>query len=147
MALKSLQSSLNQRKAQYEASDERIWQLTERIADICLHFAIMSLKQLDPHKSMDYLTMLRVVTEPSPGANWTSIQKWKELRRDMNRNIAIYYQSQHEWQNSLDHNRQAMVFEKQLGESTANSSLTAAILLSKMNRFAEAIEFCQTCCN
>lgn len=27
----------------------------------------------------------------------------------------------------------------------ANSALTAAILLSKMNRFAEAIEFCQQC--
>ncbi len=41
--------------------------------------------------------------------------------------------------------RQAIMFEGQLSESSANSSLTAAILLSKMNRFAEAIEYCQLC--
>ena len=43
--------------------------------------------------------------------------------------------------------RHAMTFEQQLGESPANSALTSAILLSKMNRFAEAIEFCQQCNN
>lgn len=41
--------------------------------------------------------------------------------------------------------RQSIAFEKQLGDSVANSALTSAILLSKMNRFAEAIEYCQMC--
>ena len=89
--------------------------------------------------------MLRLVTEPIPGANWATRPKWKELRRDMNKNLALFYQSQHEWQNSFDHMRETIALEGQLNESTANSALTTAILLSKMNRFAEAIEYCQMC--
>lgn len=55
----------------------------------------MSMRQLDPHRAQDYLQMMRLVTEPIAGSDWTSFTKWKELRRDMNKNIALYYQSQH----------------------------------------------------
>ena len=88
---------------------------------------------------------MRIVTEPLPGADWVVNPKWKELRRDMNKNIGLYYQSQHQWEHAFDSMRQTIIFEEQLNESPANSALTAAILLSKMNRFAEAIEYCQIC--
>ena len=43
--------------------------------------------------------------------------------------------------------RFAISHERTLGESTANTSLTCAVLLSKMARFAESIEYAQQCCN
>ena len=53
----------------------------------------MSLRQLDPHKAMDYLQILRIVTEPIPGSNWVQKPDWKKLRRDMYRNIGLFHQS------------------------------------------------------
>ena len=51
----------------------------------------MTLRELDPHKAMDYLAMLRVVTEPGPGADWVSLPRCKQLRRDMSKNVALYH--------------------------------------------------------
>ena len=85
--------------------------------------------------------MLRAHTEPLPDAGWTQMREWKEYRRDMHKNYSLYYQSQQEWGRALDSIRQGILLESQLGDSSANSALTAAILLSKMNRFAESIEY------
>ena len=46
-----------------------------------------------------------------------------------------------EWGRALDSIKQGMLFESQLGNNSANSALTASILLSKMNRFAESVEY------
>ena len=65
----------------------------------------------------------------------------------MFKNYSLYYQMIQEWGRSLDSIKQGIIFEGQLGNNSANSALTAAILLSKMNRFAEAVEFSNLSCN
>jgi hypothetical protein len=40
-----------------------------------------------------------------------------------------------------------MSHEGALGDNTANSNLTCAVLLSKMHRYAESIEYAQTSAN
>ena len=51
-----------------------------------------------------------------------------------------------EWGRSLESIKQGMLFESQLNNNSANSALTAAILLSKMNRFAESVEYSNLSC-
>ena len=46
---------------------------------------------MDPYKAMDYLQMLRSVSEPVSGATWILKTEWKELRKDMYKNIALFY--------------------------------------------------------
>ncbi len=46
-----------------------------------------------------------------------------------------------EWQKAFDCLRIGVTHERKLGENTANTSLTCGVLLSKMNRFAESIEY------
>ena len=59
----------------------------------------------------------------------------------------MYYQAKQDWSQGFDSLRLGMVHERWLGENIANSSLTCAVLLSKMNRFAEAIEYSQDAAN
>ena len=140
-ALKNLRGAVNERKALYEPTDPLIWTLTAAIADISLHFAVVNLKSGSPQGAVEYLQVLRVHTEPLPDSDWTAMRAWKEYRRDLHKNYSLYYQSQQEWSRALDSIRQGMVLESQLGDNSANTALTAAILLSKMSRFAESIEY------
>jgi hypothetical protein len=50
-----------------------------------------------------------------------------------------------DWVKSFDCFRVAMKHEKDLNENTANTSLTCAVILSKLNRYADSIDYAQQC--
>jgi hypothetical protein len=63
------------------------------------------------------------------------------LKRDVCKNVALFHQQKDDLPKALDSLRQAIFFEKQLGDNSANTCLTSAVFLQRLGRFGEAIEF------
>lgn len=131
----------------YDTSDTKIWRLSETQADIAINFAIQMIRLTKPEEAADYLNIARKALEPLPGSEWSERHEWHSLRRDLYKNLALFHQGQEEWQKAFDNLRITITHERRIGDNTANTSLTCGVLLSKMNRFAESIEFAQEACN
>ena len=140
-AIKNLQFSLQERLALYETTDPKIWLLSESQAEIALNFAIQMIRLQKMEEAAEYLNIARKTLEPLPGAEWSERHEWHSLRRDVYKNMAIFHQGQEEWQKAFDNLRITISHERRIGDNTANSALTCGILLSKMNRFAESVEY------
>ena len=110
-AIKNLRSAIMERKALYEATDPRTWELTSAIADISLHYGVMNLKQGGIQQAAEYLQILKIYTDPHPDSDWTYKKEWKEYRRDLFKNYSLYYQMIKEWGRSLESIKQGMLFE------------------------------------
>jgi hypothetical protein len=55
--------------------------------------------------------------------------------------MGLYHQAREEWQKAFDCMKQSIQHEKTLKINYANAALTCAVMLSKMGRFAETIDF------
>ena len=96
-------------------------------------------------KAHEYLKMARKYTEPLPNSDWNELEDWMQTRKNVFKNLAIYFQRKEDWQKSYDSFKVALKLEKDLKENTANTSLTCAVILSKLNRYADSIDFAQRC--
>ena len=91
------------------------------------------------------MKLARKHTEPLPNSEWSSNPEWVLTRKNVFKNLALFHQKKEEWTKAFDCFKVALKLEKDLKENTANTSLTCAVILSKLNRYAESIEFAQTC--
>lgn len=140
-AIKNLQVALNERKMAKNTKDPKLWTITKTLAEVALHFAIQNLKTGHPDKAVDYLFTAQHSSEPLPETDWQSMPEWQQLRRDIFKNVALYHQRLHDLPKALDNLRQAIFFEKALGDNSANSLMSAAVFLQQLGRFGEAIDF------
>jgi tetratricopeptide (TPR) repeat protein len=106
---------------------------------------MMKLRRFEDAES--FMQVSRKALEPLPGCEWSERHEWHGLRRDLYKNLAVLHQSQDNWQLAFDNLRMVITHEKRIGDNTANTQLTCGVLLSKMGRFAESIEFAQEASN
>ncbi len=92
-AIQNLQFSLQERVAQYDTTDAKIWRLTETMSDIAMHFAIQMTRLDRNEEAFDYLNLARRALEPLPGSEWAERHEWQVLRRDLFKNLAIFNQN------------------------------------------------------
>ena len=109
--------------------DPKIWTLSQTIANIGLYFGISNLKSRNADKAVDYLFLAQHHIEPLPNSDWQSLKEWQMLKRDVCKNVALFHQQKDDLPKALDSLRQAIHFEKQLGDNSANTCLTSAVFL------------------
>ena len=103
----------------------------------------MSVRNLNSDKldrANYYLKLARKHTEPLPNSDWNTEYDWMQTRKIVFKNLALYNQRKEDWVKAYDCFRVALKLEKDLKENTANTSLTCAVILSKLNRYAESID-------
>lgn len=85
-----MQFSLQERVAQYDTTDLKIWRLTETMTEIAMHFAIQMTRLERDDEALEYLNLARKALEPLPGSEWGDRHEWQVLRRDLYKNLAIF---------------------------------------------------------
>lgn len=89
------------------------------------------------------------MTEPLPNSDWTNKPEWVSLRKSVFKNMATFNQRKEDWNKALENFKVALKLDSSpinpdpLG--AANTSLTCAVILSKLNKYAESIDYAQAC--
>jgi tetratricopeptide (TPR) repeat protein len=144
-AIKNLEEGLNERLSLYPAKDEGVWKLTQLLADVNIKTAVRLLNNNQVDDSIKYLKEARKVTEPLPNSDWNENAEWVSLRKSVFKNLALYNQKKEDWNKALEYFKVSLKLDSSpvnpdpLG--AANTSLTCAVILSKLNKYAESIDF------
>lgn len=126
-----------------------MWKLTQLLADVNIKTAVRHLNNNQIDESLKYLKEARKVTEPLPNSDWTDKPEWVSLRKSVFKNMATYNQRKEDWMKALENFKVALKLDSSpvnpdpLG--AANTSLTCAVILSKLNKYAESIDYAQAC--
>ncbi len=115
------------------------------LADVNIKTAVRLLNNNQVDESIKYLKEARKVTEPLPNADWSEKPEWVTLRKSVYKNLATYHQRKEDWGRALENFKVALKLDSSpinpdpLG--AANTSLTCAVILSKLNKYAESIDY------
>jgi tetratricopeptide (TPR) repeat protein len=88
-------------------------------------------------------------TEPLPNSDWSENAEWVSLRKSVFKNLALYHQKKEDWNKALANFKHSLKLDQSpinpdvLG--AANTSLTCAVILSKLNKYAESIDYAESC--
>ena len=79
------------------------------------------------------------------GSNWSKIEEWVALRKNLHKNFAIYHQKNTMWQQAFDNLKLALRLEISLGlrQDITNTCLTCAIIQQKMKNYGLSIDYAQ----
>ncbi|CDW88809.1 UNKNOWN [Stylonychia lemnae] len=142
-SLKNLQEGLNERLSLYPARDRGVWLISKLIAEIGIRLAVRCLNNEKMEKANQYLKLARKHTEPLPNSDWSDNAEWMGTRKNVFKNLAL----KEDWSKAFDCFKVALKLEKDLRENSSNTALTCAVILSKLNRYAESIDYAQNCMN
>jgi len=91
-AIRNLEDGIQERLNLYSAQDEGVWLISKMLTEIALKMAAKAMNVEKMDKAQQFLKMARKHTEPLPNSNWAENKQWRETRRNVFKNLAIFYQ-------------------------------------------------------
>jgi hypothetical protein len=76
----------------YPAREKGVWLISKLIADIGLRMAVRYLNNEKLDRAIDFLKLARKHTEPLPNSDWNEDKDWMGTRKNVFKNLALYYQ-------------------------------------------------------